>query len=631
MIVHCHSSLDSHLWRGRLLRIASTTSVVSLVLALVPGLAAAQSELPALVPVVAPKDRICFAMYTVHANTLKLTAQFYPLKNVEPFEAHLEIKQGGEWQRRTSADIIYPGYTATFRIDNWDDSKDRQYRVVHNATAFYEGMIRANPVDDAEFVMAAFSCNSIETRHGGDLPRTDIIENLKKVDPDLLFFAGDQVYDHSEHYLHWLKFGQDFGELMRDRPTICLPDDHDVGQANLWGAGGKRASERSGIEGGYYMPVPYVQEVERAQTSHLPDPFDPSPIERGIGVYYTSLTWGGISFAILEDRKFKSGPGKYVKRDGKPTDSITEPGVDTRQYDAKDATLLGERQLDFLEAWTTDWKDAQMKCVLSQTVLAQSCNYSGQHEKPLFADFDSNGWPQSGRDRALRVIRKSFACMVCGDQHLGTVIHHGVNEWRDAGYSFCVPAVANYWLRWWDPAKPGENRPEGAPPYTGDFFDGFGNRMTMLAAANPTADEKQAGGELSTRAAGYGIVRFDKSHRTITFECWPRNIDISDPDSAQYPGWPITISQQDNYPLEGSNVLPTLNISTADQVVTITDTTTGEVVSSLRVHGTSCQPKVPKPGTYRVEVGEAEGRRWSKQLKAAAESGETVFVELGGD
>ena len=70
---------------------------------------------------------------------------------------------------------------------------------------------------------------------------------------------------------------------------------HDVGQANLWGHGGKKSNTGAGPDGGYFMPVKYVKQVERAQTSHLPDPFDPTPIDRGIGVYYTDLTWGSVS------------------------------------------------------------------------------------------------------------------------------------------------------------------------------------------------------------------------------------------------------------------------------------------------------------------------------------------------
>ena len=56
--------------------------------------------------------------------------------------------------------------------------------------------------------------------------------------------------------------------------------------------------------------------VQRCQTWHLPDPYDATPIERGIGVYYTRLRVGGIDFAILEDRKFKSGPEVRFQRWG---------------------------------------------------------------------------------------------------------------------------------------------------------------------------------------------------------------------------------------------------------------------------------------------------------------------------
>src|SRR3546814_9903580 len=35
----------------------------------------------------------------------------------------------------------------------------------------------------------------------------------------------------------WYMFGWAFGDVMRSRPTICTPDDHDVFQGNLWGEG----------------------------------------------------------------------------------------------------------------------------------------------------------------------------------------------------------------------------------------------------------------------------------------------------------------------------------------------------------------------------------------------------------
>ncbi len=574
-----------------------------------------------------PEDRICFALYTVHENILKLTAQFYPIKNFEPFETTLQIKDAdGQWKVVDSTQIVYPGYTAHFRVEDWDDTQEVNYRVEHNQTAFYEGIIRKNPREKEEFVLAAFTCNSIYPRHGGDISKADILDNMKKLKPDLLFFSGDQVYDHSEHYLYWLKFGRDFGEIIRNTPTITIPDDHDVGQANLWGAGGKKGSSRSGISGGYYMPVEYVKEVERAQTSHLPDPYDPTPIEQGIGVYYTDLKWGGISFAILEDRKFKTGLEGLIKHDGEVLEAVWDSSIDTRIFDVPEAKLLGDRQLHFLENWTTDWEDAEMKTVLSQTIFTMGSNYSGKHGLEVYADFDANGWPQTGRNKALQAIRKSFSCMIAGDQHLGTIIKHGVEKWGDAGYSFCTPAIANYWLRWWQPPNPGKNREEGAPSYTGEFLDGFQNKITVKAVANPTLPQIAEGGYLSTRAAGFGIVRYNKSNRQITFECWGRNTDISDPKSQQYEGWPITISQTDNYKIDAGYELPRLNISQKNQVVTVLDAFTNEVIFSLRIMGQTFQPIVPKEGIYSILIGEGESQQKILEISAQKKNRETIQV-----
>ena len=75
--------------------------------------------------------------------------------------------------------------------------------------------------------------------------------------------------------------------------------------------------------------------------------------------------------------------------------------------------------------------------------------------------------------------------MISGDQHLGSIVHHGIDEFGDAGFSLCVPSIANYWTRYWSPIEAGENRLPDSPGYTGDFFDGFANRITIHAAANP--------------------------------------------------------------------------------------------------------------------------------------------------
>jgi hypothetical protein len=483
-------------------------------------------------------------------------------------------------------------------------TKDVEYRVAHGRDAYYTGIIRKDPVDKNIIVVAAFTGNSIYTPHGGDIPKVDIVENLKKIKPDLLFFSGDQVYDHNRHYAYWLKFGRDFGDIIRITPTVTIPDDHDVGQANLWGHGGRLSHTRAGHDGGYAAPVEYVKEVERAQTSHLPDPYDPAPIERGIGVYYTSLTLGRVSFAIIEDRKFKSGPQGLVPQRGPRPDHILDPTYDPKSVDVPGAVLLGERQLKFLREWGTDWRGADMKAVLSQTIFCGGAHIHGKTGNRLHADLDSNGWPQTGRNKAIAEIRRAFAIHIAGDQHLATIFRHGIDEWNDSCYSFCVPSIANLYLRWWRPLEAGKNREPGAPDYTGEFSDGFGNKITCLAVANPSP-ERNGGRKLTTRAAGFGIVKFNKKSREITIECWPRNVDITDPASRQYEGWPRTIKQEDNYGREAVAYLPTIQVrGMRNPVVQVIDESNDETIYTLRINGNSFRPKVFKKGKYTIKVGE---------------------------
>ena len=555
------------------------------------------------IPEVSRDKVICFALYTVQNNILKLTAQLYPLQPGEDREVRLEIKEGGKWKQVAQTQVIEQGWTAPFRVENWDCTEDAEYRVAHGKNAHYTGIIRKDPTDKDVIVVAAFTGNSIYPKHGGDIPKDDIVRNIEKLKPDLLFFSGDQVYDHFQHYAYWLKFGRDFGQIIRSIPTVTIPDDHDVGHANLWGAGGKVSHTRAGHDGGYAAPVEYVKEVERAQTSHLPDPYDPTPIERGIGVYYTALTVGNVSFAIIEDRKFKSGPQGLVPQQGPRPDHVTDPSYDPKTVDVPGATLLGERQLKFLSEWATDWQDCDMKCVLSQTAFCGGAHLHGSRNNRLIADLDSNGWPQTGRNKALAEIRKAFAFMICGDQHLGTIIHHGIDNWNDAGYSLCVPSIANLYLRWWVPLEPGKNREPGRPEYTGEFLDGLGNKITMLAVANPSPEENHD--KLTTRAAGFGVAKFNTKTREITIECWPRNVDIASPDAKQYPGWPRTIQQQDNYGREAVAYLPTIEVAgMTNPVIQVIDESNDEIVYTLRINGTSYRPKVFKKGKYTVKVGQ---------------------------
>jgi hypothetical protein len=564
---------------------------------------------------------ICFALYIVHKNILKLTAQLYELDADADKTVRLEIQKEGEWIEIAKTEVETRGWTAIFRIGNWNSEKEYDYRVAHGSNAFFTGTIRRDPVDKEEVVVAAFTGNSKEYRG----PRPDIIANLKIQDPDLLFFSGDQVYDHTSHFESWLLFGRQFGEIIKDRPTICIPDDHDVGNSNLWGASGKVGYF------GYNDPA-YVKEVERAQTSNLPDPYDPTPIERGIGVYYTDLTWGRIGFAIIEDRKFKSQVDildqKALEIAGvvfTRKDHINELS-DPKLLDVQGAELLGKRQLKFLNEWGADWTGTDMKVVLSQTIFCGGAHI--HREKRLRADLDSNGWPQSGRNRALAEMRRCFALHIAGDQHLATVIHHGIEDWGDSGWSFCVPSILNYYPRKWLPEEKGIDPIQGPLPHTGNYFDGFGNRLTMVAYVNPEPENMHPPAD--NGASGYGLVRFNKKTREIAMECWPRGVDVTEPEAKQYTGFPVTIKQEDNYSRKAHSFLPTIKVTgEINPMIQVRNQLTEEIVYTLRINGTSFAPKVFNKGTYTIIVGEGKKQQVLRNI-STLKSGElkTLKVEM---
>ena len=606
----------------QLIHMKSLNSIQSLCLALVfsvcatiPALGQPKRVDPLAIPEITRDQVICFALYTVHEKTLKLTAQFYPLLEGESREAILEAKRQGKWTEVARTNLIERGWTAPFRVENWDDSVATPYRVRHGRKASYEGMIRKNPIDEREFVAVGFTGNSINPGHGGDISKDDLVENIKRIQPDLLFFSGDQVYDHKRHYAAWLRFGRDFGEVIKDYPTVSLPDDHDVGQPNLWGHNGRQSTLRGASDGGYAMPVEYVKEAERAQTSHLPDPYDPTPIDRGIGTYYTELNWGRISFAIIEDRKFKTGPAGIIPKQGPRPDHILNPDYDPKSVDVPEARLLGDRQLKFLDEWGKDWTDADLKVALSQTIFCGGAHIHGRIGGRLHADLDSNGWPQTGRNKAIAALRKAYAFHFAGDQHLATVFHHGIEEWRDSIYSFCVPSIANLYLRWWQPLEPGKNLKPGQDPILGDHLDGFDNKVTAIAVANPTPEK--SGDKLTTRAAGFGVVRIDKKTRDVTFICWPRNVDVSDENAKPYAGWPFTFNQIENYGRKALAHLPKLEVNLPNQVVQVIEDKTGEVVYTLRIKGKSFRPKVFAKGKYSIRVGEGSSMKTIKGIQAA--------------
>lgn len=165
--------------------------------------------------------------------------------------------------------------------------------------------------------------------------------------------------------------------------------------------------------------------------------------------------------------------------------------------------------MKFLKEWGKKQDGVVLRAVLSQTGFCGAAHRHGTFENYLHADLDCNGWPQTGRKEALRAIQAAGAVHLAGDQHIPTLVQHGINEFRDGPFAFVAPASVNtIYKRWWHPLdeKPGKNiDPKNPLPFTGDYLDGLGNKITMYAYANIEGPEKLRD--------GFGIVRFNKKEK----------------------------------------------------------------------------------------------------------------------
>jgi hypothetical protein len=483
-------------------------------------------------------------------------------------------------------------------------------------------------------------------------PHAEVAERVALHKPHLLYFAGDQLYEGDidpvdarnvdkltlDYLYKWYRWQWSFGELTRRLPTVTIPDDHDVYQGNLWGAGGRKAvaDKERGLTaqdaGGYRYDASFINVVHATQTSHLPDPVDPTPSEQDISVYFTELDYGGVSFAIVGDRQFKDSASDVVPAGDVKNGWFQAPGFDPRDADVEGARLLGERQQQFLSAWAVEWDNqAWMKVLLSQTPFVNVATIPEKAEgggvlpslpipEPgsypegykFAADTDSGGWPQTPRNRVVRTLSSCFAVHLAGDQHLGSLVEYGADEFRDGGFVFTSPAIANTWPRRWWPPFHGGNPEVNAPHYTGDFRDGFGNAMTVWAVSNPVQTGLKPSA-LYDRTPGYGIIRFQPATQQIVFECWPRWEDPRNPEAQQYSGWPRTISQLDNGPatINGWLNLPDTDIKNGVASVYLLQADGQEFCYSLPCESKGMLLPVYQAGDYAIKVEGEQGQlKW---------------------
>jgi len=532
-------------------------------------------------------------IYSKSAGTVKLNAQFPPLGFGDATEATLEFKNGAAWESVATAKIEPPSYTALFRVEDFQSDQSTDYRVRYHYkgsdTLFY-GKIAADPQNGDTIKIVGLTCyqnigKSADAGWGEGFygtpegrwspenlwfPHNELVGSIRRKEPHLIALLGDQIYEggnptnshhdegnpHIDYLYKWYITLWDLGRLTRDFPTVALTDDHDVYQGDLWGDGGTASRNGLNKEGGYVHEPQFVRMVERTQTAANPDPAPGVSMKQSLENYFTSFSIADVDIAFIEDRKFKSLPTliEPVEKNGS---KIIDKTFDVSKADIPNGQLLGKEQEAFLEKWARK-KANRVKIGLTQTT------YASLHTDPSgdkWIDIDSGGWPQSARNRALDILGKGNTLLLSGDTHLPSVLQHGTSKHRDSIWQFTVPAVANKYRRWWTPSIEGENRFPNAPGYTGDHYDGLGNRLTVAAVGNPAVPNDEVFKENKRRGKGYasehlmldravtkdgyGMIVISPDRKTVTFECWPAPTEDK-PNPSQHDGWPVILTRSSN-------------------------------------------------------------------------------------
>ena len=150
-----------------------------------------------------------------------------------------------------------------------------------------------------------------------------------------------------------------------------------------------------------------------------------------------------------------------------------------------------------------------------------------------------------------------MALHINGDHHLTSLVQYGVRRQRDSNWSFCTPAIAAGYPRWWRPDDLNivpHNRPKHGLANTGEYLDGFGNMAYVYAAGNPEVGTKRPRYERAhQKGSGFGFVIIDTVNKTYEIHAYKFAVNVLDNDPGnEFPGWPITIQRAEN---KGKNKL----------------------------------------------------------------------------
>ncbi|MEC8493695.1 MAG: hypothetical protein VXZ39_02160, partial [Planctomycetota bacterium] len=206
---------------------------------------------------------VMFVHYTVDEEAgpgegrLRMTAQAGPLGAGDTRVATLELAdRRGRFRQAAAAAFTPESCTFHFEVAGVETTRDVPFRVRYvptrrdgtlasGKTQLYGGTIAAAPAGD-EMTIGVLSCQKSYTgglrwnESGLWFPHADVARHVAAHEPDLLYFAGDQIYEGDltpavrapleaalgDYLTKWFRHGWSFGDLTRRLPTVVVTDDH---------------------------------------------------------------------------------------------------------------------------------------------------------------------------------------------------------------------------------------------------------------------------------------------------------------------------------------------------------------------------------------------------------------------
>ena len=147
---------------------------------------------------------ILWSMYTLSDSrsdegfVMKISALLGPVGEKDNREVDLEVQRNGQWESLGSETLDPAAWVSTWRIPNWNETVDTPFRLVYReqlkdgreVPAEWTGKIRQNPVGRPVRI-GGLTCQKDYA-----FPYEPVANNLVNLDPDLLFFSGDQLYEN---------------------------------------------------------------------------------------------------------------------------------------------------------------------------------------------------------------------------------------------------------------------------------------------------------------------------------------------------------------------------------------------------------------------------------------------------